>query len=192
LEVEKDFQCLINAAARVIRIRPNVYFAIAGEGSLRSPLQSLIAEFKLTNHFHLCGFREDVANFISAVDLFVSSSLWEGGPLTLTEAVLLDKPVVATRVGICSEIIVPGENGESVPPSDPQALASAILLTLERAENNRYQSTRVRRRIEALTDPSSSARLFDETLDQAASAGCGQILPAYFQANESAHEQSER
>jgi glycosyltransferase involved in cell wall biosynthesis len=179
LEEEKDFQSLIHAAARVIRIRPNVYFAIAGEGSLRSSLQSLIARFKLTDHFHLCGFREDVANFLSALDLFVSSSLWEGGPLALIEAVLLDKPVVATRVGICSEAVVPGENGETVPPSDPQALASAILLALERAENNRYQSTSVRRRLEALTDPSYGARLLDETLDQVASVRCDQVLAAY-------------
>lgn len=171
LEEQKGYHCLIYAAARVIQKRPHVRFAIAGEGRLRSSLQTLIAELGLADRFHLCGFREDTATFLGAIDLFVSPSFWEGGPLTLMEALLLNKPVVATRVGVSSEIVVPGENGELVPPSDPEALAIAILLALEKTNAHQWRLARPCDRLRALTDPNSSARVFDEVLDQVASAG---------------------
>lgn len=168
LEEQKGYRCLINAALRVTQTHPKVHFAIAGEGPLHSSLQRLIDELRLNDRFHLCGFREDAGNFLAALDLFVSPSLWEGGPLTLIEAMLLGKPVVATSVGVSSEIVAPGENGELVPPSDAQALATAILLALERTGDHGYERARTRACLEAFTDPSSSARVLDGTLDQSA------------------------
>jgi glycosyltransferase involved in cell wall biosynthesis len=168
LEEQKGYHCLIDAAARVIEKHRDVHFVIAGEGSFRPLLQRRIDELELKNHFHLCGFKEDAVNFLAALDIFVSSSLWEGGPMTLIEALLLNKPVVATTVGVSSEIVVPGQNGELVPPSDPEALAGAISLVLEKIENYPRKQARIREFLRIFADPTSSALVFDEMLDQVA------------------------
>ena len=63
-------------------------------------------------------------------DLFVNSSLWEGFPISLIEAATSGLPMVATRVAGNREMIVPGVNGELVPPGDAQALASAMATAL--------------------------------------------------------------
>jgi glycosyltransferase involved in cell wall biosynthesis len=126
LDEQKGYYDLVRAARVVIDSHPEVHFAIAGEGPLRKRLETLIAELELTRHFHLCGFRNDIANFLAALDLFVCSSHWEGLPLVVVEAMLLEKPVVATDVGGNSEIVIPGRTGTLVARGDPATLAQAI------------------------------------------------------------------
>ena len=79
---------------------------------------------------------------------------------------LLGKPVVATSVGVSPEIVIPGENGELISSSDPQALAAAILLALEKTNSGGYQPARANDRLERFTDLSSNARAFDDTIEQ--------------------------
>ena len=73
------------------------------------------------------GYRRDIPDFLSALDLYVLPSLWEGLPLSLLEALAAGKPVVATRVGGNAEIIEQGVNGRLVPARDEAALAEAIM-----------------------------------------------------------------
>lgn len=166
LEEQKGYQCLIYAAARVIQQRPDVRFAIAGEGSLRSSLQRLIDELGLASRFHLCGFKADVANFIAALDIFVSSSLWEGLPLAMLEAMLQGKPMIATDVGGISEFVLPGQTGELVPPSDPSALTTALLRLLNQREQAVRTAGQARELARACTNPITNARALDEIIER--------------------------
>ncbi|HEV2400117.1 MAG TPA: glycosyltransferase [Candidatus Sulfotelmatobacter sp.] len=127
LDPQKGFEFLIEAAARVVTEVPNVRFAIAGEGSQRKQLQELIDSLGLQENFRLIGFRTDFADFLAALDIFAVSSLWEGLPLALLEAMQLRKPAVATVVGGIPEVIQDRVSGLLVPPRDAGKLATAIL-----------------------------------------------------------------
>ena len=127
LDPQKGFEFLIQAAAIVVAQAPNVRFAIAGEGALRKDLEGQISSLGLQNHFRLIGFRTDVADFLAALDIYAISSLWEGLPLALLEAMQLGKPAVATVVGGIPEVTQDHVNGLLVPVRDSGKLAAAIL-----------------------------------------------------------------
>ncbi len=127
LDPQKGFEFLIQAAACVVKEAPNVRFAVAGDGSQRKQLDELINSLGLPEHFRLIGFRSDSADFLAALDIFAISSLWEGLPLALIEAMQLRKPAVATVVGGIPEVIQDRVNGLLVPPRDAGKLAAAIL-----------------------------------------------------------------
>src|SRR6266851_3706123 len=173
LDKQKGYEDLVRAARKVVEMRSDVHFAIAGDGPLQAQIEKIIAELDLTARFRLCGFREDPGNFVEALDLFVSSSLWEGLPLSVMEAILLRKPVVATNVGGNSEIIVPGVTGELVPPSNPEALASAILAALDKEDE--YHLEEAKERVAFLSDPTSSAQAIDETVEIASRAAHSRV-----------------
>jgi len=127
LDPQKGFEFLIQAAAIVVAQASNVRFAIGGEGALRKDLEGSINSLGLQNHFRLIGFRTDVADFLAALDIYAISSLWEGLPLALLEAMQLGKPAVATVVGGIPEVIQDHANGLLVPARDSGKLAAAIL-----------------------------------------------------------------
>ena len=127
LDPQKGFEFLIEAAARVVAEAPNVRFAIAGDGTQRKQLEDLIHSLGLQKHFRLIGFRSDSADFLAALDIYAISSLWEGLPLALLEAMQLSKPAVATAVGGIPEVIQDHVNGLLVPARDTGKLATAIL-----------------------------------------------------------------
>jgi glycosyltransferase involved in cell wall biosynthesis len=65
------------------------------------------------------------------MDVFVMPSHWEGGPITVLEAMAMGRPVVATAVGMVPEVVCDGENGILVPPAQPEALTAAVRSLLE-------------------------------------------------------------
>lgn len=161
LQPQKGFDDFVRAARLVIASRPDVRFAIAGSGPLRASLESLIAELGLRDHFVLCGFQSDAASFLAALDLFVCSSHWEGGPLVVREAMLLGKPIVATDAGWNREMLELGATGELVPTRNPRALAGAIVQSLA---DRGAMAIRAEEQIPAIrrnSDPASSARQTD-------------------------------
>jgi len=168
LDDQKGYEYLIRAARRVVDVYPQARFAIAGEGPRREELGRLIERLGLGEHFHLCGFQASVADFIAALDLFVSSSRWEGLPLAIVEAMLLGKPVVATDVGGNREIVEQGRTGLLVKAEDPPALAAAILRMLDPEAPPALDLEMVRGAAAAFADPIVNAAAFDDVLDDVA------------------------
>ena len=103
---------------------------IAGDGRDGEKIVSRIAEQGLGKAVHLLGHRADVPKILAASDVFVSSSLWEGLPLAILEAMAAGLPVVATEVGDVPQI-VNAESGATVPPGNPAALAHGIASLLD-------------------------------------------------------------
>lgn len=171
LDKQKGYENLVRAARRVVDAHPEVRFAVAGEGPLRPLLEKLIADLKLEPFFTLCGFQSDVADFLAALDIYVCSSLWEGLPLALVEAILFNKPVVATDVGGNSEVFVPGIAGRIVPASNPQALAEGLLSLLSPEGRARSQAEEAYRTVGAQFDPALNAIKFDRILRGALDGG---------------------
>ena len=122
----KGHSVLLEALALLAPRFPRLHVAIAGRGELELPLQRRAAELALSDRFHLLGLRSDVANVLSGADVFVLSSLSEGVPLALLEAMLTARPVVASAVGEVPAVLDGGRAGALVPPSDPPALAAAL------------------------------------------------------------------
>jgi len=164
LDEQKGYHDLIRAARIVIDARPDVRFAVAGEGPLRRSLETLIAKLDLADHFQLCGFRSDAGTFLAAIDIFVSSSHWEGLPLAIVEAMLLGRPVVATDVGGTSEVVVPDRTGALIPAGSPELLAKAILSTITKKTETLALASAAKKLAAASFDPASVTRRFDNIL----------------------------
>ena len=128
----KGYDFFIRAARRVIQAMPDVRFIAVGEFDPGMPeiTTKLIQELNLENHFFFLGFREDVPEILSELDVFVLSSVSEGLPLAMLEAMAAGKAVVATRSGGVQEVIEDGRTGLLVPPGDADALAATILEVL--------------------------------------------------------------
>jgi glycosyltransferase involved in cell wall biosynthesis len=127
LAAQKGFGLLLDAAARWGEIRPAPLLVLVGQGPLAAELQARAASLGLTIRF--AGQRPDVPALLSAADVFVLPSVWEGQALILQEALRAGVPIVATRVGGNPELT--GEDAAIlVPPGDAQRLADAVRAVL--------------------------------------------------------------
>ena len=127
LSKQKGITYLLEAAKDVLDKTPRARFAVAGDGPLRAELEAKAKRLGLGDRFLFLGYRSDMPRVISALDVYVLPSLWEGLPLALLEAMAMGKPIVATRAGGNPEIVQDGVNGYVVPPKDVGALGRALI-----------------------------------------------------------------
>ncbi len=131
LHRQKGVVYFIRAADAVLRRKPSATFVVVGGGPLEKRIKDEVARRGLGDRVILAGERADALDLLSAFDLFVLPSLWEGLPLVLIEAAALGKPIIATNIDGSREIIRDGETGLLVPPADSAALSGAILRLLD-------------------------------------------------------------
>jgi glycosyltransferase involved in cell wall biosynthesis len=141
LEPQKRFDVLLRAFARASHDKPGWRLLIAGEGSCRADLESLVRDLGLSGRARLLGQVRDVVSLHHALDLFVQSSDYEGTSNAVLEAMALETPTVATNVGGTAELIEDGVHGRIVPPDDVAALGRTMLEVGE----NRDFATRISR-----------------------------------------------
>jgi L-malate glycosyltransferase len=127
LDYLKDHLTAIRALECVVRQRADVRLILVGEGPEEGAIRELVAACRLGDHVRFLGLRGDVARLLAAADLFLLSSISEGIPLTLIEAMAAGLPIVATRVGGVPEVVEDGRTGLLTPGGNPQALAESIL-----------------------------------------------------------------
>jgi glycosyltransferase involved in cell wall biosynthesis len=126
LSPEKGFDLLIRAVQRLLQGGLDIELVIAGEGDDRSRLERLINELGVCDRVRLLGYCADPRAIYEALDLFVLSSLREGLPNVLLEAMALEVPVVATRVNGIPRLIQDDDNGLLIPPDSVEQLAQAV------------------------------------------------------------------
>jgi len=129
-EPKKGLSVFLRAASLVLRQCPEARFALVGEGPARRGLERLAAREGVAERTVFAGERRDVIDLLSAFDLFVQPSRWEGFGLTVLEAMAAGRAVVASSVGGIPEIVRDGRDGLLVPPGDALRLADGILRTL--------------------------------------------------------------
>lgn len=122
----KNVAGLINAAARLAETGIDVQVEIAGSGPSESSLQHLVASLGVEDRVRFLGWRMDIDRLIPSWDVLVIPSLEEAFPLSALEAMAAARPVVASRVGGLSELVVDGVTGRLVPPGDTEALVRCI------------------------------------------------------------------
>jgi glycosyltransferase involved in cell wall biosynthesis len=128
---QKGHRHLLAAVPAVRAAIPAARFAWIGNGPLYDDLAAQIEAAGLAGVVELLGQRGDVATWMAAADLLVLPSLFEGLPLAVLEAMAAGRPVVGTRVVGTAEAVADGVTGRLVPPSDPAALAVAIVDVLQ-------------------------------------------------------------
>jgi glycosyltransferase involved in cell wall biosynthesis len=125
LSREKGVAVLLEAFARVRAERP-CQLLIVGEGPERAALQRRIQQLNLTDSAHISGYLEGADRLLKHAAGFVMSSLTEGMPLVLLEALQWQVPILATHVGAIPELLDGSRGGELVAPGDALALAAGL------------------------------------------------------------------
>ncbi|PLS85726.1 MAG: hypothetical protein CYG60_11055 [Actinobacteria bacterium] len=130
LQPEKGIEIFLEAAARVAPLFPKANFLVIGDGPLREELAALAGRLGLEQRVHFLGFRSDARALIEVSDVLVVSSLSEGTPLVILEAMAAGVPIVATTVGGIPDQVRHEKEGLLVAPGDPVALGDAVLKLL--------------------------------------------------------------
>lgn len=126
LSKQKGIHILVEAFARFQSENLSARLLLVGDGPLRNRVENLARKLRVESRVSITGFRDDVAQMLSAMDLFVMTSLWEGLSRSLVEAMYAKIPVIATDVGGTSDAVKTGETGWLVPPDDIDSVASAM------------------------------------------------------------------
>ena len=158
LSPSKAQQLMLSALRRVLDAGRDAALVIAGEGSERTKLEQVLAEQELEGHARLLGAWTDVPGLLSILDAFVLSSVDEGVPLSLLEAMSAERPCVTTKVGGLVEVLEDGKTGLLVETGDVDALAAAMQRLMDDATlranlaREGAQSVRARFSIEAMIE----------------------------------------
>jgi len=165
----KDHGTFLDAAVRLLRDRPDVTFAIAGDGELREGLKQRARQL-LGDRVVFLGWVEDLRSLYAAFDVVALTSRLEGTPVSLIEAAAAGKPVVATRVGGVREVVRDGETGLLVSPEDPVSVAASLLALLDDPQGARRMGAEgtawVTGRFSARRLAQDLAALYAELLDR--------------------------
>lgn len=155
----KNLELAVRAAEKVIAYLPKTHFVFVGDGEDRSKIEQRIARLRLTQHFSLVGWRQELTEIYSDCDVVLNTSLNEGTPVALIEAMAAGIPTVATNVGGTANVVVHDTTGLLCPSGDADALAEALIRILSDArharEMGRCGRERVRQRF-------SKERLMDD------------------------------
>ena len=127
LSPEKGVKYLVKAASFLKRMQVPIKVLLIGEGSEREELERLVKDCDLDDTVIFTGFRKQIDQWISGLDVFVLPSLTEGTPLSLLEVMACGVPVVASAVGGVPQIVVSGYNGLLVAPGNAEAIRDAVI-----------------------------------------------------------------
>jgi len=134
LLAKKGHQYLLEAMPTVLAKFPKTRLLLVGRGEELLRLEADVQRLGISQAVIFAGFRADIPDILSALDLVVQPSLEEGLPLSLIEAMALSKPIVASAVSGIPEVVTDGITGLLTPPADPPALAKAITTLLSNPE----------------------------------------------------------
>ena len=170
LTVQKGHVHLVEALPGIVAQVPDAHAVVVGDGPLAEDLHDLARSLRVTDHLHLVGRRDDVAELMAGSDVVVLPSLFEGMPLVPLEAMAFGVPVVGTWVCGTPEVVVDGVTGRLVEPADPDALAQAVVEVLTSPEAAAAWGRAGRARVDELSSTVMGrqvAALYDELLSRA-------------------------
>ena len=122
----KDLPTMVKAVALAVREVPNLQLWIVGHGIMREKLEALAHELGIDDNITFWGERLDIAHFFATADVFTMSSVSEGLPMSLLQAMSVGLPALVTNVGGMAEVVRNAHCGLTTPVGDPAAMAEAI------------------------------------------------------------------
>lgn len=135
----KGHSYFLDAAKYVLETYPDARFLLIGDGELRAELEQYARDADIEKHVRFLGFRRDLPEIYAGLDVVLLSSLNEGLPVTLIEALAAATPVVAAQVGGVGDLVDHQKTGILVPPQDSRALANGVcqMLTLSASDRQK-------------------------------------------------------
>ena len=162
---EKGFETLVKAFEKVQK-EVDCRLVIIGDGPLKGELEELVDRIGIADMVWMPGYDANPYKYVSKADVFVLSSLFEGLPNTLIEAIAVGTPCVATS---CKsgpkEILLNGEGGYLVNVGDDDAMADALLKTLREPEKSKEMLTKAQNMLWRFT-PEEAGRRYIEMIEQ--------------------------
>lgn len=158
---QKAAHIFLQAAARVLRRQPDVYFLLVGDGPLRGGLEKLASDLGIADRVLFAGFLTDLSPAYSAMDVSVLTSLYEGLPMVVLESMYLNIPVVSSQTQGATEVLTSG-CGVVTPIGDPEATAEAILSVLRNPTLARQMAVQAHARVMAEFGAERMAALYQD------------------------------
>ena len=173
----KDHLTAVRAMSEVVRKIPHARLVLVGEGPERAKIEPLIEELGLQDHVILLGARRDVPRLLFTADAFLLTSISEGIPLTIIEAMAAGLPVVSTDVGGVREILGEPLIGRLAPAGDEHQLAEALTELAEAPSLRKELGEKGRLRVFEVfseeTMHSQYAQIFDDVIGESTSPRLG-------------------
>ena len=136
----KGHTYFLNAARKVIEEIPHVRFLIVGDGEEKDDLIRHAEELGISDRVRFCGFQRLLGDVYSDLDIVVLSSLNEGLPVALIEAMVAGKPIVTTNVGGVPDLVGSNQAAQLVPAKDPVAMGEAIIRVLKNLDHYKQRA----------------------------------------------------
>jgi glycosyltransferase involved in cell wall biosynthesis len=137
----KGHRVLLEAMQRLVVQHPQTKLVLLGEGAEQAEMRCLCRTFGIAETVYFAGYQSDVTEWLSAAEINVLPTFYEGLPLTILEAMAAGLPTVASNVGGIPDAVKDGVSGLLVPAGDPPRLADAISSLLsDPAERSRMGS----------------------------------------------------
>ena len=168
LESYKGVQTLLAAMSHLGGRGEPIDLVIAGEGSLRPIVENFIAHGEGGRRARLLGHVDDVRGVLSAADIFVIPSRWEGWPLALGEAMSASLPAIGTDVAGIRDLITPDRTGLLIEPEDSIALAEALQELAGDAELRRNLGDAARQRVIERFSPEATVAAHEQLYERVA------------------------
>ncbi len=158
----KGLDTFVSAASEVLKVYPDTRFVIVGDGPLREDLRRQADGLGIGESLLFLGERTDVPELLQIFDIFALSSVSEGMPISILEAMAASKPVVATSVGGVPELVADGETGSLVNSGDSSAFGDALINIIGNSALRFSMGEKGRRRLEREFDVDKMVRSTDE------------------------------
>jgi glycosyltransferase involved in cell wall biosynthesis len=160
----------VNIAHQISMEIDKTFFLLVGDGPLRLEVEKIIDKLNLSENFMLTGLTRDVQSFLSIMDIFLITSLWEGLPRTVLQAMAMGLPVIAYKSGGIPEIVIDGITGFLCDRGDKSAIANKSLLLLKnqllREEMGRKGRSMIRNELDLETMIEQISGLYFELITQ--------------------------
>jgi glycosyltransferase involved in cell wall biosynthesis len=157
----------VRVASRVAREIPDCHFLLVGDGPLRPKVEQLLEKEGLSERTIMPGLRRDVGRMLSAMDVFLLTSLWEGLPRVIPQALAMRVPVVATGADGSAEAIEEGSNGFIAEPGDIDRLSARCIQLLKDPQLRQQMGEKGRQSVLEPFDVRTMVRQIDEVYQQA-------------------------
>lgn len=144
---QKRLWLWVELALRILEKRPDTHFLLVGDGEWRQRIEKQINDAGKSANFHLVGVQKAVIPFLSRMDIYLSTSEFEGLPIAMLEAMSCEIPVVATRAGGIGEVIQHGIQGYLTEVDEWEELEGYCLSLLEDEELRKKMAFEARQRV---------------------------------------------
>ncbi|WP_020676384.1 glycosyltransferase [Geopsychrobacter electrodiphilus] len=162
---EKNHEMLLQACSHLANKGVPFKLLVVGDGPLRKDIMQQAADLKLESKICFAGLRSDIPDILNELDVFCLSSVTEGVPLTLLEALACSLPCVVTDVGGIAEVVEDGVSGFIVPSNSPVKFASKVFELFESAELRKNFSSAAQKRVSQYFSIQETAHKYEKVYE---------------------------